>query len=462
VTSDKSMKNGRIRISLFWKILLLFWLVFVLILTFNLFFTHLSSETVRYRPLPPHLHHHLDNIRDKLNFIFEKHHTFKGKQRRFLRDVFLISQEGKDYFEKPVSEMLVQLNSRVRKNDIPMTAFKKRMLYFGGLPFNTKAGSFNIYISQRFSILSRGYFGIFMREFAHNLLVSTFLVSFPLSFLLAWLFTRPIKKLQLAVKEMSTNLSERKNLNSLLNRRDEFGDLARDFDFMAAHLAEILISKNRLLSDVSHELKSPLARLQIALGLANKKQQSQNDSSELKRIKLEADRMNQMITGLLDYSKMDTQFKKLDKQNFDLCKLIKILVNDAAFESQQKNIQIQSNLKEGLMISAIKPMIISCIENILRNAIRYADKKIEINCHLDHSLEQIIISISDDGKGVPEGQQEKIFEAFYRPETDRSRQSGGVGLGLSIAKKAVDAHNGKTIAENIKPHGLRVSVILPY
>jgi two-component system sensor histidine kinase CpxA len=449
----------KIRIKLFWKILLLFWLVFVIILTFNLFFTHLSSENIRYRPMPPHLHHQLKNVRHKLGFILKEHPNIRKRPRKFLKDIFLIDKNGKDYFNKQVPEMLALLDKRIRKNDIPMTAFKKQMLYFGGLPFEPKTGAYKIYVSQRFSVLSRGYFSVFIREFAHNLLASTFLVSFPLSFLLAWLFTRPIRQLQSAIKEMSENLSERKNLDFLLGRRDEFGDLARDFDSMAAHLDKILISKNRLLSDVSHELKSPLARLQIALGLAHKKQN--NDSSELIRIKLEADRMNQMINGLLDYSKVDTQYKEQDKCSFDIRELIETLIEDAKFESQQKNIQIKSNLQAGLTIRAIKPMLISCIENILRNAIRYANKEIEICCHSEQSSEQIIIIISDDGIGVPDGQQGKIFDAFYRPEEDRSRQSGGVGLGLSIAKKAVDAHNGKIMAENIQPHGLRVSITLP-
>ena len=170
--------------------------------------------------------------------------------------------------------------------------------------------------------------------------------------------------------------------------------------------------------------------------------------------------MSQMITGLLDYSKMDTQYQQHNKHSFDLSELIAILVNDATFEIQQKDIQLQSNLEPGLKIIAIKPMMVSCIENILRNAIRYADKKIEVGCRSEHSTGQIIISICDDGKGVPDGQQERIFEAFYRPETDRSRQSGGVGLGLSIAKKAVDAHGGIIVAKNIQPHGLKILIIL--
>lgn len=455
------MNKRKLKISLFWKILLLFWLVFVIIFTANLFFVHLSSETIRYRPLPPHLHHQLENIRHKLDFVLREQKVKKGRQRKFLRNIFLINQNGNDHFGKFVPEMLTQLDTRVSKNNIPMTAFKKQLLYFGGLPYHSTRGIFKIYVLQQFSILSRGYFGVFIREFAHNLLISTFFVSFPVSFLLAWLFTRPIKKLQLAIKEMSKNLNHRKNLESLLSRGDEFGELARDFDSMAEDLNKILVSKNRLLSDVSHELKSPLARLQIALGLARRKQPSSTDSSELERIKLEADRMNQMITGLLDYSKMDTQYENYDKQSFDLSELITILVNDATFEGQQKEIQIQSNLEPNLMIKAIKPMMVSCIENILRNAIRYANKKIEVNCHLDSSTKQVIVSVCDDGNGVIDGQQKRIFEAFYRPEEDRSRQSGGVGLGLSIAKKAVDAHNGIITAENIQPYGLKISIHFP-
>jgi len=462
----RNMFKNLFRITLFWKILLLFWLIFVIIFSFNRFITSLNDNNIRYRQLAPHMFKQMDKARDRLITALRKYPSLKESKNKLLHRIYLLDSRGYDYFSKNTPEILSQLNRQVIKNQSSLAAFKKQQFFFGGLPITFKNKTYKIYLTENFSVLSKGYIGVLVREFSRGLLVSTFLISFPISFLLAWFFTRPIRKLQLATKELSIDLSDRKNLTPLLKHRDEFGDLARDFDSMAFHLDKIIDSKRQLLSDVSHELKSPLARLHIALGLANKKNQD-HESSELNRIKLEADRMNQMISSLLDYSKMDQQFHDQQKQTFDLGELIELLVNDASFESQKMKISIEADLQDNIQIIAIKPMLISCIENILRNAIRYANSLISISCQIDHELhqdekpDQVLIKICDDGSGIPEDQKEKIFEAFYRPESDRSRQSGGVGLGLSIAKKVIEAHDGKIVAENIRPHGLKVSILLP-
>jgi len=453
-----------LKIKLFWKVVLYFWLVFTAIFFFTLFFTYINSDSIRYRNLPPHMMMKLDNTSRKIRFILREHAQLNKNPPKFLNNVFLLNEDNLDHFGKEIPNMLLNLDKRVIKERRPGIAFKKQIIYFGGKKLRTPSETYRVYIKQPFSFLSRGYFGEFIREFAINLFVSTFLLSFPLSFWLAWLFTRPIKKLQTAIQDLSNDLNDKDKLIQISKRGDEFGDLARDFDLMATHLNEIIRSKTRLLSDVSHELKSPLARLQIALGIANKKQPS--ESSELERIKLEADRMNQMITGLLDYAKIDNQYAKPEEQTFNLSELLEILVEDAAFESHQNQIAITTEIQQGINITAIKSLLVSCIENILRNAIRYAEKEINISCHTENATNSnhkssVIITISDDGQGVEEEQLEKIFDAFYRPEIDRSRQSGGVGLGLSIAQKAVLLHNGKITAQNIKPHGLKLTISLP-
>jgi len=404
----------------------------------------------------------LENTSRKIRFILREHSHLKDNPPAFLNNIYLLNEKDQDHFGKLIPETLLVLDRRVKKAKRPAIASRKQTLYFGGKQLRTSSSTYRVYIKQSFSFLSRGYFGQFVREFAVNLFVSTFLLSFPLSFWLAWLFTRPIKKLQTAIQDLSNDLNDKEKLVQIAKRRDEFGDLARDFDSMAVHLNEIISSKTRLLSDVSHELKSPLARLQIALGIAAKKQEV--ELSELQRIKLEADRMNQMITGLLDYAKMDNQYIKPEAQSFNLSELLEILINDAAFESHQNQIEIKTHLQQEIHITAIKPLLISCIENILRNAIRYAEKEINISCYTQKNGDnknEVIISICDDGQGVDDDQLLKIFDAFYRPEIDRSRHSGGVGLGLSIAQKAVLLHHGKIDAQNLEPHGLKLTISLP-
>jgi two-component system sensor histidine kinase CpxA len=467
----KLLKLKKIKIKLFWKILIIFWLISVTLFTFNLFFTHLNSDSIRYRKSPPHLTHQLKNTTQRIKKRFNNQRRQVRKHKKSfpnqMQSVYLIGKDEKDYFGKPINDMLYQLNKRVINKKSLLTAFRKKELYFGGLQIKLHNENYRIYISEEFSVLSRGYFSVFVREFSNNLLTTTLLISFPLSFLLAWLFSRPIKKLQKAINELSTNLHNQQSLKKLMNRSDEFGDLAKDFHAMTVNLNNTMESKARLLGDVSHELKSPLARLQIALALAEKKQ-SGNKSSELERIKLEANRMNDMISGLLDYAKIDTH-TTLEKNTFNLAELILLLVDDANFESQQRNVFIKTEFEGKLYITAFKPMIISCLENILRNAIRYANQQIVISCKNETSANQsinqlinnIVITITDDGTGVENGQLIKIFDAFYRPELDRSRQSGGSGLGLSISKKVVEHHQGTIIAENTKPHGLKVTITIP-
>lgn len=282
-----------------------------------------------------------------------------------------------------------------------------------------------------------------------------FLVSFPLSFLLAWWVVNPIKKLRSASTDISKDIRNKQKLHALLNRNDEFAELAKDLEAMRQQIEEQLSARTRLISDVSHELRSPLTRMQIAIGIAN--QNISSNKNEFERIKLEADRMNLMLTELLDYTKLDTYQRQVE--DIDLERLLLALVDDARFEAEQVGVSINSDLQPGLIIQGNRLELLSCLENIVRNAIRYATKNILFKCA--ESGSDIVIEICDDGKGVPEADVEKIFDAFYRPDLARSRQSGGVGLGLAIAKKAIDSHGGRITAQNIRPHGFLIKIIIP-
>jgi two-component system, OmpR family, sensor histidine kinase CpxA len=461
------------KIRLFWKILISFWLVFALVFSFNLFFTQINSESSKFRSLPPHLHEQLADIHHKLEFILEKNHRSKRKTRRFLRNAYLLDDGGSDYFGKQPSKLLLALHQQVRDEGKLMTVYKKRFLYFGGRKIIENGGTYRLYVSQRFSFLSRGYLGFFIKEFAQNLIISTFFISIPLSFLMAWLFTRPIRKLQLAISELSSDLSSSASLQKLTSRSDEFGELAKDFEKMAQHLDSLIRSKNRLIRDVSHELRTPLARLQLAIGLA-RQMPGLELSSELDRVKLEADRMNQMISSILDFSRADKLAMKPEKMDFCLSDLLQSIVQDIQFEAQARNIEVLANIDNDLWVKGEQSLILSCVENIMRNALRYANSKISLiskrlplqtseqDAH--HSLIEIVIR--DDGDGVAENDLNKLFEAFYRPQTDRSRDSGGVGLGLSIAKKAITIHHGSITARNVSTTngescGFEVEIRLP-
>ncbi len=462
------------KLRLFWKILFGFWLVFASVFSFNLFLTQINSESSKFRTLPPHLSDQLASIQEKLDYLFQANTRVNRKTRRFLRNAYLLDQSGKDYFGKRTPKMLLALHQQVIEEDKPMTVYKKRFLYFGGNEVVENGNHYRLYVSQKFSFLSRGYLGFFIKEFATNLIISTFLISIPLSFLMAWFFTRPIKKLQQAFTEMSDDLNNKRSLDNLTSRSDEFGDLARDFEKMANHLATIIASKNRLLGDVSHELRTPLARLQLAIGIASQKKRDVL-SDELARIKLEADRMNQMISSLLDYSRVDSIVIEPQFEKIDLAELLHSIVQDVEYEATSMSLTINTDIVEPLNLIGDKGLLISCLENLLRNALRYASSQISVEAkvqpanhtydegfaHKGSTLSVVSIVISDDGDGVSEPELGKLCDAFYRPQLDRSRKSGGVGLGLSIAKKAVQAHQGELLLRNLKPRGFEVTVSIP-
>jgi len=462
----KTTTNKPFRINLFWRILLWFWLASVLVFTVHFFIIQINNEGIHYRNMPPHLHNKLILTKDKLKGALENNnrgYNYRNKRQRKnpWRNVYLIDTAGVDYLGKTVPKLLYTLNQQVVSGQRVMSVAEKRNVFFGGIPLFYQNKEYRVYMNQRFSVLTRNYIGSFFRKFAIKLLISVFIISFPFSFLLAWIVTRPIKKLQLATKDISEDVTNRKNLQVLVNRRDEFGELAQDFELMSQHIESQLQSKNQLLSNVSHELRSPLARLQIALAIAAKKMDKDSNGHEFERIKREADRMNLMLAGLLDFAKVEASNHTNQFELVDIKKLLTVLLKDVNFEAQQQNITVAAELADNLLVLGEQGALLSCLENILRNAIRYANKKINVYSYAEKEKNQMVITISDDGDGVATVDIDKIFDAFYRPNVDRSRHSGGVGLGLSIAKKAVAAHSGKIWAENLEPIGFSIHILLP-
>ncbi len=459
------MPYPKVKLTLFWKIFILFWLSFAGIFLISLLSTQLTSDSIHFRQIPPHLAAQIDKQIYRLKPLIlhqdkKRHFRAKYLDKKLVKRLYLLSSDGKDFWNKPIPNILQQLDQRVVKKGKPMSAFKKQALFYGGQSIQIKGSKYRVYTFQNLSLMSRSYFGLFIREFSQNLIIAIFFVSVPLSLLLAWFFIQPINKLRGAIKQLSKDLSNQQPLDHLLNRGDEFGDLARDFAAMAQQLNKTLISKEQLLRDVSHELKSPLARLQVAVALSEKTI-SQSDSEKFNRVNKEIFRMNQLINQLLDFSKTDESQYQSKLQSIDLKQILNILVDDVKFEGQRNNIEFELSLAGSLTINADKAMIISCFDNILRNALHYAKGRVLIkakSCQIENR-DRVQIKIIDDGKGVEESQLERIFEAFYRPDNHRSRQTGGSGIGLAIAKKVVEFHQGKIYARNLKPTGFEIEVI---
>ncbi len=245
-------------------------------------------------------------------------------------------------------------------------------------------------------------------------------------------------------------------VRSEIKRRDEIGRLSRDFDEMAERIESLIVSQKNLTRDVSHELRSPLARMNVALELA--KQKTTPDTQKLlDRIEVESFRLNEMISNILTLSKLESETANVEKADVNLKKLVETIVSDVSFEANGKGKTVEILHADQSQIVGNERLLRSAVENVLRNALRYTKDKVEVS--LEVKDKQAIIAIRDYGEGIPENELKEIFRPFYRVSQARDRKSGGIGLGLAITEQAVRAHAGKVSAKNTG-NGLMVEIIL--
>jgi len=241
------------------------------------------------------------------------------------------------------------------------------------------------------------------------------------------------------------------------NRKDELGELARSFNQMASRIQTLLAAERRLLLDISHELRSPLARLGVAVELARS---GEDREHMLDRIQKEADRLNELVAELLQVTRVesDPSMQKTDTVHLD--ELLADLVYDSLLEAKAKDCTLLLKAPASAIVSGDEELIRRALENVIRNAIRYAPRGTSVDIEMAKLHDATIISVRDYGPGVPEEALSRIFDPFYRVDSDRNRASGGLGLGLAIARRSVQLHKGKLTAQNARP-GLLVTIELP-
>jgi signal transduction histidine kinase len=275
-----------------------------------------------------------------------------------------------------------------------------------------------------------------------------------LCYLLAYYLTYPVRKLQRAVERFGRgDLSAR----SATRRRDELGDLGRTFDRMADRIRTLVEAERRLLLDISHELRSPLARLRVAVELARS---GQDRDRHLDRIDKEAERLNSLVGGLLQVTRAEGEPDSLRREPVRLDRLLEELVADSSLEAEARGSQMRLVGVQPATVEGDAELLRRAIENVIRNAIRHAPEGTAVEAGMEAADSRAVVRIRDYGPGVPEEALPRIFDAFYRVETDRDRASGGAGLGLSIARRAVELHKGAIRARNAGP-GLLVEIELP-
>jgi two-component system sensor histidine kinase CpxA len=295
-------------------------------------------------------------------------------------------------------------------------------------------------------------------------LLVIFIVASIFCYWLAWYLTSPIRKLRTASQQLASGDLKTRVVPELGRRTDELADLGRDFDLMAERIELLLNSQGRLLRDISHELRSPLARLNVALELV--RQRSGKEAEEaLDRIEREAGRMNTLIGQLRTLTVLESGTEIMDKNTIDFSGLVMNISNDTEFESAKRKISVKAELDENIIIEGSEELLRRAIENVLRNAMRYtaegSDIEISLKRHVTEGREYALLKVRDHGPGVHEDELANLFNPFYRIAESRDRKSGGMGIGLAITDRAVRLHGGTVKALNAAEGGLVVKIELP-
>ncbi|GLP98232.1 two-component sensor histidine kinase [Methylophaga thalassica] len=280
------------------------------------------------------------------------------------------------------------------------------------------------------------------------------------SALLAWYFTKPIGLLRQSFAKLAEGQLQTRIGEKMGRRRDELVELGKNFDDMAGKIGHLMSAQQRLLHDVSHELRSPLARMQAAIGIAE--QQPEKTHEILKRIERESQRMSDLVGELLVLSRLETGVTDNVQTEICLNDLLDEIISDARFEASSKEIKIHYSAIEDIFITVRSELLHRAIENILRNAIKFSPPKSDIKLVVstDTEKDRLFIVIEDNGPGVAEADLESIFKPFFRGHLTERNDS--IGLGLAIAYRAIDTHGGEIKASNRENGGLRVEVNLPY
>lgn len=290
-------------------------------------------------------------------------------------------------------------------------------------------------------------------------IIAGLIASLAFSAWLAWYLSRPIRHLRRAFDSMAEGRLDTRISSKMGKRQDELAALGSYFDRMAARVAELVSAQRRLLHDVSHELRSPLARLQAAVGLA--RQQPEKTFATLDRIERETERLDHLVDELLALSRLEAGLPGKQPERFDLNGVLAEIIEDARFEAAGKKIQVEYSGQEEALITGHIEQLHRALENVIRNALQYSPEggTVSVKSIVDIKLNQLKVSICDSGEGVEASQLTAIFEPFFRAEQKKS--TNGTGLGLAIARRAVQAHRGNIQARNRIPQGLCVEISLP-
>lgn len=453
--------------QLFLKIFFGFWLITVAQMATIIAIPYIleSSESIN----PQQLKHHQEIV----DYLSKAKNLSKGVRKvqhkirppRYIRDklidkrgrlanIFVVQGDHNSFDGKRLPKDVYL--AIVNHEETPTKNFYrfKRWTVYGPYQFTHDNNDYQLYLRD-FETSKRSYILMFLSNnpwimFTIAIFISAFFCS-----VLAWHLSRPIRSLDQSARRLAAGDLTVRADKLALRYHDEIGQLAKSFNEMASSVESTINGQQRLLGDISHEIRTPLTRLKLACAIHRRQF---GDNIELNRIEQETEVIDKMLNQLLALSR-STLTNQHPFEETDFSFFMEEIIDNAGFEAREANIHVAHNIQESLTIAVQWDSLASAIENILRNAIRYADKEITFNAY--EADNKLIIDIIDDGCGVESAHLDNLFTPFYRVSTSRDRKSGGIGLGLSIAHEAITLHKGTITASNNKIGGLTVTITLP-
>ena len=452
---------------LFWKIFIGFWLTLLVtgFMVGGLVWQHNKERIEKLEILAnsPRAEFSVKTLasilREQGREGLEKTYYQHNKRYRRPPPVFIVDATGKELLDRPVSRLILD-KAQAEVNKTEQSAVRQ---------VTTPEGEqFILFVPRRdfrsFKPEREHRFKSHKRDFPRDLpllpLLIVLLGSLLFSAILAWYITRPIRHLRDATNQFADGKLDTRVMHNFGNRKDEITDLAKDFDHMAEQVQQLVFTQKRLLNDVSHELRSPLARLQVAIEMA--RQQPEKTGELMQRIEKECHRLDELVGELLTLSRLEADVHNNDADFFDINGLVDSIVTDALFEAENHNKQVTYNKEKETLLKGSIELLRRAFENIIRNAIYYTPENTLVTISTEFVNNDIVISVCDAGNGIDEDKLADLFQPFVRIKDDNQNvKIPGYGLGLAIARRAVELHQGKIRAYNQTEGGLCIEVTLP-